>query len=185
LSAVFESSLNALERRYQEQKTYLRFLRQTYKELVIFGFLSFFLIILRDFYPTLTKNQFQIIETAHLLLFSVGLAFLLDAIQISETVKPPAAKKRKMKEKEASPYDLDPEMMPIMERYHDKAAMVRTYGGRFLKHRKASIGSVVQMLKEGVTMQLDLTRILKPIFDFMDKNEDNLDEVMLEEKAAT
>ncbi|GBG29895.1 Hypothetical Protein FCC1311_061152 [Hondaea fermentalgiana] len=82
-SALLENYLHRLERKSEMQKSYLRFLRQTYKELVILGFLSFFLIMLRDFYPNMTKNAFLIIEMAHLWLFSVGIAFIFVAIQIS------------------------------------------------------------------------------------------------------
>lgn len=82
-SALLESYLHHLEHKFAERRTYLRFLRQTYKELVILGFLSFVLILLRDFYPNMTKNAFLIVEMAHLWLFSVGIAFVVVAIQIS------------------------------------------------------------------------------------------------------
>jgi len=39
-----------------------------------------------------------------------------------------------MKKAPESANDADPSMMPIMERYYDKAAMVRNYGAKFLRH---------------------------------------------------
>jgi len=46
------------------------------------------------------------------------------------------------------------------------------------------VGSVVRMLQEGAIKQLELTQILKSIFDFMDSEKENMDEVMLDHKAS-
>jgi len=40
------------------------------------------------------------------------------------------------------------------------------------------------MLREGAREHLELMRILKPIFDFMDDEKENMDETMLEHKAS-
>jgi len=83
-----------------------------------------------------------------------------------------------MKKDDASAYDADPTMMPIVERYHDKGTMILNYGGKFLRHCLETRDDVKNL------EDLKLNRILKPIFDFIGKEKENFDDVMLEYKAC-
>jgi len=82
LSALLEATLHVVENKLEDHPTYLPFFRRFLKELVILGFMSLLLILVRDFSPSLTKNQFQMIEFAHLWIFCVGIAFVVNATQI-------------------------------------------------------------------------------------------------------
>ncbi len=86
ITAVAESMLHQLEHYFRDRLMYLQLLRRVYKELTLLGFMSFILILMRDF-GQLTKTEFQIIELAHLWLFAVGISFIAQAVQAALGVR--------------------------------------------------------------------------------------------------
>jgi len=86
-TGVFEFTLHKLEEKLHRHRAYIQFLRRVYKELCLLGFMAFILILVRDYVPNLSKNNFLIIEFAHLLLFFVGICFILQSISILWTVR--------------------------------------------------------------------------------------------------
>jgi len=87
LSAMVEFLFQTLERWFVHKRTNRKFLQRTYRELTILGVMSFVLIVVRDYSATLTKNQFQIIEFAHLWIFSVGISFIVTGVTVATLLR--------------------------------------------------------------------------------------------------
>jgi len=89
--------------------------------------------------------------------------------------RPPPAKRQKLKEEEVISCDANEEMMPIMQKYHGKAAYIMKYGGKFLK---------VMVAKPDSLEEFTSWKALKPVLIFMEQEKENMDSVMLEHEAG-